>query len=319
MGSNVLFKLSYNGKEYHGFAYQPGLPTVEYWLFVALLKGKLIKAENTVKQPFAVSKSVHDALSLANYHKCGRTDTGVSAAAQYISLCVSLLSSSGAAPPYDRILNAYLPESIRVLGWMRVPDTFSARFSCEWREYEYYFVKNALDVERMQEASKELLGTHWFGRLSKTEKPASKQKRMEKKQKVSPDMSVLEEGVRTVDRISFSRHKDIPELGIQVFVMRIKAKSFLHNQVRKIFSLLGMVGSGQDISIQAVLDKEAPHCLSIPLASPYFLVLSACSFQGISLSEMCTSLGKQPSLKAKLDSSLILSEVEVRLGQEMFK
>lgn len=48
---------------------------------------------------------------------------------------------------YPRILNRVLPADIRIMGWCPVPQHFSARFSCAWRTYRYYFVRGALDLQ----------------------------------------------------------------------------------------------------------------------------------------------------------------------------
>lgn len=63
---HVALRLAYQGWQYQGFAVQENTDnTVEARLFEALLKTKLI----------------HDRQS-SNYHRCGRTDKGVSAFSQ---------------------------------------------------------------------------------------------------------------------------------------------------------------------------------------------------------------------------------------------
>ena len=82
----------------------------------------------------------------SNYHKCGRTDKGVSAFGQVISidLRTNLLTGVGVKVreggtaserqgdktteiKYVRLLNAVLPPEIRVLAWTPVDPEFSAR------------------------------------------------------------------------------------------------------------------------------------------------------------------------------------------------
>ena len=48
---------------------------------------------------------------------------------------------------YVAALNRALPADIRVMAWCPVPYGFSARFSCLWREYLYFFIHRDLDVE----------------------------------------------------------------------------------------------------------------------------------------------------------------------------
>lgn len=49
--------------------------------------------------------------------------------------------------PYCKIINAFLPKSIRALSWSPVSEDFSARFDCISRTYKYWFPKGDLDVE----------------------------------------------------------------------------------------------------------------------------------------------------------------------------
>ena len=65
---HVLFKVSYFGWDYHGFAVQEITgKTIESELFRALAVTRLIESRET-----------------SNYHRCGRTDKGMSAFSQII-------------------------------------------------------------------------------------------------------------------------------------------------------------------------------------------------------------------------------------------
>ncbi|EHY65019.1 hypothetical protein NERG_02075 [Nematocida ausubeli] len=318
---NVLLKLSYNGQNYHGFAYQPGLPTVEHHLFLSFVKAKFIQAEEKQVRPstFVWPKEILSGIAERKYYKCGRTDAGVSAASQFVSLF--LPAPAGKEYPYDLILNQHLPEDIRVLGWMFVDDQFSARFSCISREYEYYFSRRAgssLSIEKMADESQKLLGTHWFGRLCKQEKEASKKKRLEKKQKVSPDEACAEEAVRTVDSIVFEKVSEDSVTGVEVYLMRIRAKSFLHNQVRKIFSVLHMLGTGSDIELANILNKNQPQKKDIKLADPPPLVLASCVFADTDLSQLKSAQARSHPLIKICESVQVKSKVNERITKEFF-
>lgn len=316
---NVLLKLSYNGEKYHGFSYQPGLPTVEYFIFWSFIKSKLIKVFEGVSNPseYTFPKTVLNRITLMKYQKCGRTDAGVSAAAQYISIFLPVSEKS--EYPYDLIINQHLPDTIRVLGWIFVEDSFSARFSCTSREYEYYFsrAQNGLNIQRMEESAKKLVGTHWFGRLAKQEKEVSKKKRMEKKQKLESEHKDVEEYVRTVDSITFEKVSDDLCTGIEVYLMRIKARSFLHNQVRKIFGLLSMIGTGSDISIENILNKNEPQKKDIKLSEPHPLVLAKCTFHKINLNELNHTPSKRWPLQKLCESVFVRSKVNERIAKEL--
>jgi tRNA pseudouridine38/39 synthase len=60
------------------------------------------------------------------------------------------------------MLNAILPEDIRVLACKEVTDDFNARYWCTKRSYKYFFVKNNLNIEIMKSAIKNFIGTHNF-------------------------------------------------------------------------------------------------------------------------------------------------------------
>lgn len=64
----ILLRLAYFGKQYRGLATQEDCTnTIEHHLFNALEKSRLIPSRDQ-----------------ANYHRCGRTDKGVSASGQVI-------------------------------------------------------------------------------------------------------------------------------------------------------------------------------------------------------------------------------------------
>ena len=65
------------------------------------------------------------------------------------------------------MLNCVLPDDIRVLCYVKVPENFSARFNCVRREYKYFFPRGFLDIDKMTEASKLFLGYHDFRNFCK--------------------------------------------------------------------------------------------------------------------------------------------------------
>ena len=68
---------------------------------------------------------------------------------------------------YAATLNRVLPEDIQVIAWCPVPDHFSARFSCSYRLYRYYFAKRLLNLEKMKEAGLQLQGRHDYRNFCK--------------------------------------------------------------------------------------------------------------------------------------------------------
>jgi tRNA pseudouridine38/39 synthase len=352
MRQNVLLKLSYLGFRYSGFAYQPGRQTVEYALLQALYRSHMLPGiEMLGRQIFDEQKQTIDHSFMAHvsslqYQKCGRTDAGVSASGQCISLFLKSrrsvddgqhrqgrlldegLTEAGIEKdesarikrceeyPYDTILNSLLPEDIRVRGWTGVGKEFGARFSCTGREYEYLFFKGGLDIDRMRRLAKKVEGKHWFGRLSKREKESSKERRRgrARTQKLggAKGSEDAEEAVRTVDSAEILFQKKAPEMEDEVYVLRIRARSFLHNQVRKIFSLLELAGKGREIEMDEVFDREKETGFDIPLASPAPLVLKRCFYDGIT-EESLRSSGKKRDRNKQTESArrvYIRGEVE---------
>ncbi|PZC75587.1 hypothetical protein B5X24_HaOG205946 [Helicoverpa armigera] len=125
----VLLRILYFGWDYNGLAVQEDTnQTIEHHLFHALTKSCLIQSRET-----------------SGYHRCGRTDKGVSSFGQVIS--ISLRSKF---PPseqntqeaihnemqYCKILNRLLPKDIKAVAWMPIPEDmpeYSARFDCKKR------------------------------------------------------------------------------------------------------------------------------------------------------------------------------------------
>jgi tRNA pseudouridine38-40 synthase len=153
--------LEYDGTPFYGWAVQPGLPTVE---------GALRDALGRVFPHW-------DALAVA-----GRTDTGVHARGQVVSLDVA------GGPPPERVpaaLNAELPDEIAVAAAAEVPADFHARFSASSRSYRYRIWRRAvpspfelglswwnprpIDEAQLAEAADLLLGRHDFRAFTPTE------------------------------------------------------------------------------------------------------------------------------------------------------
>lgn len=129
----VAFRLMYIGWRYHGFTLQDNIPnTVEASLFSALQKACLIRPGLSNKE--------------MNYTRCGRTDIGVSALANVVTLELRSKASKHEPLPapeeeldYPLLLNQILPDDIQITGWTPVPEDCNARFSATYRQYKYFF------------------------------------------------------------------------------------------------------------------------------------------------------------------------------------
>ncbi|ONL98527.1 tRNA pseudouridine(38/39) synthase [Zea mays] len=156
----VALKVMYFGQRFYGFSSEGNIePTVESEIFKALERAKLMVANRKE----------------SCYSRCGRTDKGVSATGQVISLYLrSNIKDVGgdmlderSEIDYVKVLNRILPRDIRVLGWCPVPADFHARFTCLSREYKYLFWKGDLDILEMQKAASKFIGEHDFRNFCK--------------------------------------------------------------------------------------------------------------------------------------------------------
>lgn len=252
----VAFRFAYMGWNYNGLNYQQEptpLPTVEEEILQAMAKAKMIPSA--------------DPLS-CNFSRCGRTDKGVSALNQVISLNVrSTLSKEDHSKkemdlkelPYVSILNSMLPTDIRITAvCLRPPPDFDARFSCTYRHYKYLFKKDGLDIEKMQEAAAMYEGPHDFRNFCKVD--GSKQ---------------ITNHVRDI----YSA-KIIP-FDNEFYVFDLQGSAFLWHQVRCMVAILFIVG--QKLEAPTIVNdllniEKYPSKPAYEMANDIPLVLYDCVF-----------------------------------------
>lgn len=114
--------IGYCGTGYNGMQLQPKpeVKTIEGELFAAFARAGAVSPENA------------DDLKKNGFMRCARTDKGVHAAGNVVSLKMIIED----ADIVDRI-NAELPEQIRVWGIQRTSKAFDCRKMCSSRVYEY--------------------------------------------------------------------------------------------------------------------------------------------------------------------------------------
>uniref|UniRef100_A0A8R1DLD1 Pseudouridylate synthase 1 homolog n=1 Tax=Caenorhabditis japonica TaxID=281687 RepID=A0A8R1DLD1_CAEJA len=122
--SKYAMLLGYQGKKYYGMQLQKDLPTIESNLLEAMEKAGWITAAQKAK-PFDFF-----------FQRAARTDKAVSAARQ---MCGMQLPRDDAKYQAEGagILNAILPEDIRVFGMRRTTNMFHPQKHCDYRTYSY--------------------------------------------------------------------------------------------------------------------------------------------------------------------------------------
>jgi tRNA pseudouridine38-40 synthase len=199
-------------------------------------------------------------------HAAGRTDTGVHAMMQVVHFDTETVRPDSA---WVRGVNAFLPDSIRVLWAKVVDDEFHARFSATLRSYQYLLVNSAtapaikaqqagwyhlpLDIKAMQEGIAYLQGEHDFSAFRASECQAN-----------SP--------VRTLNVASIKAHGEF-------IIFNFSANAFLQHQVRNMVGALIYVGNGKHPaeSIKELLEQK-DRTLSPPTFSPNGLYLAGVSY-----------------------------------------
>ncbi|KAF9306785.1 tRNA pseudouridine synthase 1 [Mortierella antarctica] len=116
----VAVMMGYCGTGYQGMQVNPSAKTIEGDLFKALVKAG------------AVSKDNADDIKKVSMMRSARTDKGVHAAGNVVSLKMIVEDND-----IIEKINKELPEQIRLFGYVRTINSFSAKTLCDSRVYEY--------------------------------------------------------------------------------------------------------------------------------------------------------------------------------------
>lgn len=201
----------------------------------------------------------------------GRTDAGVHATGQ--------VAHADLARDWDpfrlsEALNHHLkPAPVAILKAARVPDDFHARFSALERRYTFrlitrraplthdrgraWHIQHKLDLDAMRAGAAHLIGLHDFTTFRST-------------------LCQSKSPVKTLDEITIDS-RPIP--GGSEICFHLRARSFLHNQVRSIVGTLERVGAGgwhPDDVRTALEAKDRAACG--PVCPPQGLYLTGVSY-----------------------------------------
>lgn len=238
--------LAYDGTDFHGWATQPGLRTVQGSLEDALAVVLRVPVPTTC---------------------AGRTDTGVHARGQVVHADVP---GNVEVERLSRRLNGVLPADVRVHRVAVAADGFDARFSALWRRYVYRIADREdvvdpltrgqvlawgreLDVDAMYLAATQLLGEHDFAAFCKRR-----------------------EGATTVRTLLDLLPERMPSGVVEVTV---RADAFCHNMVRSLVGGLIAVGERREspLWLGAVLDAGVRHP-GVTVLPPHGLTLEEVAY-----------------------------------------
>ncbi|WP_386680360.1 tRNA pseudouridine(38-40) synthase TruA [Loktanella sp. R86503] len=208
-------KIEYDGSPFAGWQRQADQPSVQGATEAAL--AKLEPGAHTIAA-------------------AGRTDSGVHATGQ-VAHCD--LTRDWEPFRLSEALNYHLkPAPVAITACARVDDDWHARFSATERRYLFrlaarraplaldagrmWQVRMPLDAAAMQAGADHLLGRHDFTTFRAA-------------------MCQADSPVRTLDEL---RIEQMPTHAGQLFHIHVRARSFLHNQVRSFVGTLERVGSG---------------------------------------------------------------------------
>jgi tRNA pseudouridine38-40 synthase len=228
------FQIEYDGAPFAGWQRQAAQPSVQAAIETAL--------ERLEPGPHRIAAA-------------GRTDAGVHATAQ-----VAHVDLAKAWDPFrlSEALNHHLrPQPVAIVACARVSDDFHARFSALERRYLFrlvsrrapmvlergkvWQVQGALDVDAMRAGAAHLLGHHDFTTFRST-------------------LCQAKSPVKTLDEITLEEIV-LPQ-GREIR-FHLRARSFLHNQVRSMVGTLERVGAGSwppAAVAQALAAKDRAAC-----------------------------------------------------------
>lgn len=215
---NIKLTIAYDGSDFHGWQFQPGIPTIQ---------GALDAAARKITQERIVINGA------------SRTDAGVHALGQ-----VAHFRTQSALSPaeFQRAMNALMPPAIRVMAAEEVGPDFHARWLAQGKTYRYRIFRGRvlppfeyrralhfpwpLDEEAMAIAARHFEGEHDFTSFAASAGGED------------------DDRDRRMTRILFSsqivRCPDSDEIDYVV-----RGKSFLRYMVRKIVGTLIEVGKGR--------------------------------------------------------------------------
>ncbi|XP_015264192.1 PREDICTED: tRNA pseudouridine synthase A, mitochondrial isoform X2 [Gekko japonicus] len=256
----IVLLMAYSGKGYHGMQRNMGnsqFKTIEDDLVSALIRSGCIPENHG------------EDMKKMSFQRCARTDKGVSAAGQIVSLKVWLIED------ILRKINDYLPAHIRILGLKRVTGGFNSKNKCDARTYSYMLPTFAfahkdhdpqdetyrLSPETLETVNRLLAcykGTHNFHNFTSQKGPKDPSAK-----RYIMEMYCEEPFVRD---------------GVELAVVKVKGQSFMMHQIRKMIGLVIAIVKGY--ASEAIMERSwGEEKVDVPKAPGLGLVLERVHFE----------------------------------------
>jgi tRNA pseudouridine38-40 synthase len=229
---NIKLTIEYDGTNYSGWQRQNSpQPSV-------LSRSQPKTIQETIEK--ALQKILQEEIRLIG---SGRTDAGVHAKKQIANFKTNCAIS---LQKLQKALNSLLPDDIVIVGVKEVPLGFHSRFwakskvyryailnrkypSCFLRHYTCFYPYD-LDLEKMRQGARELLGRHNF-------------------------KSFCGSAASTKNTVRVLKDIRINKRGRFIYI-DIEAEGFLRNMARNIVGTLLEIGRGRSFNIKKLLSKE---------------------------------------------------------------
>ncbi|KAM4710241.1 pseudouridylate synthase 1 homolog [Discoglossus pictus] len=256
----VVLLIAYSGKGYHGMQRNVGssqFKTIEDELVQALV------------QSGCIPENHGEDMKKMSFQRCARTDKGVSAAGQVVSLKIWLIDN------IVEKINENLPSHIRILGLKRVTGRFNSKNTCDARTYSYTLPTFAFahkdretqddsyrlsqeTLDRVNELFALYKGTHNFHNFTSQKGPWDP----------------------SAKRYIMAMHCEPPfeQGGLELAVIKVKGQSFMMHQIRKMIALVIAVVKGY--APPSIMERSwGEEKVDIPKAPGLGLVLERVHFE----------------------------------------
>ncbi|XP_070618677.1 pseudouridylate synthase 1 homolog isoform X2 [Erythrolamprus reginae] len=256
----VVLLLVYCGKGYHGM--QRNVTNSQYRTIEDDLVAALIKSG-------CIPENHGEDMKKMSFQRCARTDKGVSAAGQIVSLKVWMIED------ILQKINKHLPSHIRILGLKRVTGKFNSKNRCDARTYSYilptfaFAHKDDTSQDEKYRLSAETLvavndllacykGTHNFHNFTS--------------QKGPKDPSAKRYIIEMFCEEPFVRD------GLEFAVVKVKGQSFMMHQIRKMIGLVIAIIKGH--AAKSIMEQSwGEEKVDIPKAPGLGLILERVHFE----------------------------------------